>query len=696
MTMNTDRKKEESNINREERSLSHKIRGLMRSSSNIRNETKPTTSGVGKDSIKLISPSNPELVQKEHMQEKEPVKYHTTLQKLRRLPSFRRTLLVSSHKPGTSEVHESEHELTNPTLIPSNNKATLSTEGLSLNTNDNVFTFNDRSTANISYENNNLEGTRSVDKISPISKVAVPERGRSKFGTMSARNLPAYSQTKSHCIIDVEGFQVYDNGTHVHRLRYLPLVCENTVDGKNCNKLNAKLEKAPKVLPRQKSGMFSMGGLFKTQRADDAFENAVSLIPDGGLRLLKKRFQPADITSKQNVDPKDGELEVEGPEEEEEEVEVPNAVNTLAAIDKNELKLITCLSKRIHDGLASKHGLSNEELFRINQEDKSKDRQLTLFEKYGKRIGDIGQGSYGTVKVCCRLKKPNEKLLSPNVTYSDDSKVFFAAKELKAKSTSNIDKIATNITSEFIIGYSLSYHENSKLSHPNILKILDLMESRDSFIEVMEFCPCGDLYTLVSNHSKKHTSLHPLEADCFMRQLLSGTNFMHRHGIAHCDLKPENILFHSNGLLKICDFGTGSVFQTAWEKHVHYQKGLIGSEPYVAPEELVKDLEYDPRLVDSWSCGVVYCTMILGHYLWKIPNKEEDLFYQDFVEEMSTKKRFTVFEDLKHVNKELNRLRKITLYRIFQRDPEKRANVQDVLDSAWMRNTKCCIFYKEY
>jgi serine/threonine protein kinase len=48
----------------------------------------------------------------------------------------------------------------------------------------------------------------------------------------------------------------------------------------------------------------------------------------------------------------------------------------------------------------------------------------------------------------------------------------------------------------------------------------------------------------------------------FMRQIVSGVNFMHENNILHLDLKPENILCISKNSneIKIIDFGLARKF----------------------------------------------------------------------------------------------------------------------------------------
>lgn len=505
-----------------------------------------------------------------------------------------------------------------------------------------------------------------VRRVKSLQRQASSSRdsSRARSMSMSSRNrarsptsLDEHSENEIKSVLCTETFKVYEDGHHEHTLKVMPTLLENH-DDENKGK-----------------SMFSLSGFFKGHKdGDEKLEGALSLLPRTRFDFHKRLSRILDE-----------DLKDDNAEDEQQPKNMPEPVNPNAAIGTEELRMINKISKKIHDSNGSEG----------NSEDALAKKNYTLFQKYGKPIGVIGQGAYGIVKVCCIDTANVGDERSIDETYSNGSKMYYAVKELKPKSDEAKDKFGTRLTSEFIIGHSLSERETaSQKPHPNILKMLDLMQTHDGFIEVLEFCPSGDLYSLLSRTSKN--GLHPLEADCFMKQLLHGVKYMHDHGIAHCDLKPENILFGPQGVLKICDFGTSCVFQTAWEKQVHFQTGAVGSEPYVAPEEFIAEREYDPRLVDSWSCGVIYCTMVLGHYLWKIPLVDKDPVYKSFVEEMRSKREFVAIEDLKHVTPEVNRCRKLCLYAIFQWNPEKRTSIEKLLHSNWMKRTKCCVNYKDY
>ena len=233
----------------------------------------------------------------------------------------------------------------------------------------------------------------------------------------------------------------------------------------------------------------------------------------------------------------------------------------------------------------------------------------TLVQKYGKCQEIVGRGAFGIVRVS---HKPDPK----------DSKIehLYAVKEFRRRPQESPKKYQKRLTSEFCI--------SSSLRHPNIIHTLDLLEdAKGDYCEVMEFCAGGDLYTLVLAAGK----LEVLEADCYFKQLMCGVEYLHEMGVAHRDLKPENLLLTTHGSLKITDFGNGECFRMAWEKEAHMTAGLCGSAPYIAPEEYVEK-EFDPRAVDVWATGVIYMAMRTGRHLWRVAKKDEDEFFERYLE----------------------------------------------------------------
>lgn len=250
-----------------------------------------------------------------------------------------------------------------------------------------------------------------------------------------------------------------------------------------------------------------------------------------------------------------------------------------------------------------------------------------LVEKYGKCQEIVGRGAFGIVRISHKQdpEKPDRELL-------------YAVKEFRKRPQETSRKYQKRLTSEFCI--------SSSLRHPNVIHTLDLLQdAKGDYCEVMEYCAGGDLYTLVIAAGQ----LQVPEADCYFKQLMRGVEYMHEMGVAHRDLKPENLLLTNHGCLKITDFGNGECFRMAWETEAHMTAGLCGSAPYIAPEEYDRG-EFDARAVDVWACGVIYMAMRTGRHLWRVAKKDEDEFYERYLEGRRDENGYAPIESLHRVS----------------------------------------------
>lgn len=305
----------------------------------------------------------------------------------------------------------------------------------------------------------------------------------------------------------------------------------------------------------------------------------------------------------------------------------------------------------------------------------------SLVDKYGKCQEIVGRGAFGIVRISHKVDPQDSKC-----------EQLYAVKEFRRRPQETAKKYQKRLTSEFCI--------SSSLRHPNVIHTLDLLQdAKGDYCEVMEFCAGGDLYTLVLSAGK----LEVAEADCFFKQLMRGVEYMHEMGVAHRDLKPENLLLTTHGALKITDFGNGECFRMAWEKEAHMTAGLCGSAPYIAPEEYIEK-EFDPRAVDLWATGVIYMAMRTGRHLWRVARKDEDEFYQRYLEGRKHEDGYAPIETLHRVSIILYwifswiilltssmqaRCRNV-IYSILDPNPSRRINASQVLKSEWVRQIKLC------
>lgn len=303
----------------------------------------------------------------------------------------------------------------------------------------------------------------------------------------------------------------------------------------------------------------------------------------------------------------------------------------------------------------------------------------SLVQKYGKCQEIVGRGAFGIVRIAHKT--------DPNDAKHEQ---LYAVKEFRRRPQEDPKKYSKRLNSEFCI--------SSSLRHPNVIHTLDLLtDAKGDYCEVMEFCAGGDLYSLVLAAGK----LEVVEADCYFLQLMRGVEYIHEMGVAHRDLKPENLLLTTHGALKITDFGNGECFRMAWETEPHMTAGLCGSAPYIAPEEYVEK-EFDPRAVDVWACGVIYMAMRTGRHLWRVAKKDEDEFYDNYVQGRKSDDGYGPIESLHRVSMgtltfvtdDANSLLKArcrnVIYSILDPKPERRISAHQVINSEWGKGIKVC------
>ncbi|KAL7057319.1 hypothetical protein AAHC03_019072 [Spirometra sp. Aus1] len=142
-----------------------------------------------------------------------------------------------------------------------------------------------------------------------------------------------------------------------------------------------------------------------------------------------------------------------------------------------------------------------------------------------------------------------------------------------------------------------------QLTHPNIVKLYEVIESERHVYLVMEFACNGELFEyLVSNGRMKEK-----EARVKFRQIVSAVQYCHQKNIVHRDLKAENLLLDANYNIKLADFGFSNNFSTNKKLNT-----FCGSPPYAAPE-LFLGRKYTGPEVDVWSLGVILYTIVSGY-----------------------------------------------------------------------------------
>lgn len=288
------------------------------------------------------------------------------------------------------------------------------------------------------------------------------------------------------------------------------------------------------------------------------------------------------------------------------------------------------------------------------------------FKKYGKLGRVLGSGAGGSVRIMKRA--------------SDNT--VFAVKEFRPRHPNETERdYAKKVTAEFCIG--------STLHHPNIIETLDIIKDGGKYYEVMEYCPY-DFFAIVMTGKMSRA-----EIGCCFKQILAGVAYLHGMGLAHRDLKLDNCVMTEDGILKLIDFGSATVFRYPFENGIVMAKGVVGSDPYLAPEVL-SGKKYDPGPTDLWSLAIIFCCMSLRRFPWKAP-KLSDNSYKLFVSEPDRPiEEYTPDTPSSQIRGPWRLLRLLPsasrpiISRILSVDVKKRATLSEIENDKWVKSLQVC------
>ena len=265
-------------------------------------------------------------------------------------------------------------------------------------------------------------------------------------------------------------------------------------------------------------------------------------------------------------------------------------------------------------------------------------------KKY-KVTNKIGEGSYGAVYLAHNIYT-KQKVAIKRIVKNDENKID----ELELKNEIDILK---------------------KLSHPNILKIIEFYSSEHSYYIITDHCANGELYDQIKYKYNEN------QLAVLFYQVFSGIAYLHTNNIVHRDLKLENILISEIEInkktndryfwIKIIDFGTAKYF----EKNKK-EKSVVGSSYYIAPEVLKKS--YNEKC-DTWSIGVILYMLIVGRAPFDGADDDE------IIQNIRRGKYNSEHKKLLDSSKEVQDLVK----KLLQVDVKKRLSAMEALKHPWFK-----------
>lgn len=159
----------------------------------------------------------------------------------------------------------------------------------------------------------------------------------------------------------------------------------------------------------------------------------------------------------------------------------------------------------------------------------------------------------------------------------------------------------------------------SRIRHPNVVPILDVVATADELLLVMEYVHGETLARLLRAAKKAGERIPAAVGAAIVIDTLRGLHAAHEAtnaageplGIVHRDVSPQNIVVATDGSARILDFGVAKAASRTQSTAEGQLKGKLG---YFAPEQIAGgDVD---RRVDIFAASIVAWECVTGRRLF--------------------------------------------------------------------------------
>ena len=215
-----------------------------------------------------------------------------------------------------------------------------------------------------------------------------------------------------------------------------------------------------------------------------------------------------------------------------------------------------------------------------------------------------------------------------------------------------------------------------KIDHPNIIKLVDFDDSKNSLYFKYYKEGTSFKYYIKDNLIKIHDFNIVFS---IFTDILDSLIYLHKNNITHRDIKLENILIDDNGKHILCDFGLARYALTKMRR-------ICGTYNYMAPEMwfLEKKDNHDKYTykIDIFSLGALIIEIVNGDSLFydeyrcrfKRLYKDLDKYLNEENDEHSEKKIFT---DIWYSDDKWKNFKNI-MKRMIDPNPDTRIHYNDI------------------
>jgi eukaryotic-like serine/threonine-protein kinase len=284
--------------------------------------------------------------------------------------------------------------------------------------------------------------------------------------------------------------------------------------------------------------------------------------------------------------------------------------------------------------------------------------------------GFVGQGGMGQVY---RAFDPRlERTVALKIIVIPESARDVRTRPEGARTTDRESDRISGSLSEFSARLLREARAVAALSHPNVVAIYDVGESKGRLYLAMELVVGSSLRSFVGNLEL------PLGRRIrWLVDVARALDAAHKSGIIHRDVKPENVMVREDGGIKVLDFGIArrTAPRSAEEQHavdtITGGGAIAGTPVYMAPEQ-IKGGDVDARC-DQFAWGVMAYELVTGERPWPDTGDLLSLVAKILTDPV---------RPVRNVAKEVPAVVEETLLRALSKDPTARfGSMSDVVEA---------------
>ena len=208
-------------------------------------------------------------------------------------------------------------------------------------------------------------------------------------------------------------------------------------------------------------------------------------------------------------------------------------------------------------------------------------------------IGSLVDGKYRILRV---VGKGGMSVVYQAV--NEKANKIWAIKEVRKDGVQNFEVVKQNLIVETDL--------LKRLKHPNLPDIIDVIDTDDSFLIVMDYIE-GNSLSKALETSGAQSQDDVIE---WAKQLCDVLGYLHsrERPIIYRDMKPANVMLKPDGTVSLIDFGTAREFKSSSVEDTT----CLGTQGYAAPEQYGGHGQTDAR-TDIYCLGATMYHLVTGH-----------------------------------------------------------------------------------